>query len=225
MRFRILIACLFSTLSVSAQEIKKTQDAGLWIGVSAVHDFNERYEFTASQDLRLFESLTQLDKLITDFGLVYEIDKNFKLGGNLRYSLNKKNDGDFSHDFRYNLDLRFKSKLSKRVKFKYRLRFQSTYQNFFLKENDGLKSNFRNRIRLDYKLNKKHTFYISSELFREVIAFKKPNFNQLRMLIGDKFKTSIGKFDCSLAYERELGSENPLNFFFARVYYTFKIKK
>jgi len=224
---RLLLNILFLTfwVNLSAQEIKKTRDVGLWMGASIEYKFKDDYLLTFSQDLRLFESLREIDKYITDIGLEYKINKNFKLGGNVRYFLNKRSDKTISQDWRYNLDLKFKGKLSTKFKVKYRLRFQSNYKDLPAVIYEGVKSNLRNKIAINYDVNEYNLVYFSSELFREIVAYRKPYFNKMRLLVGDKVKTKLGEFDVSLGYERELNSQYPLNYFFARIYYTFKLKK
>lgn len=219
------ILFLIAWVNLSAQEIKKTRDLGLWMGASIEYKFKDDYLLTFSQDLRLFESLSEIDKYITDLGLEYKIDKNFKFGANLRYFLNKRNNKTISQDWRYNLDLKFRAKLRTKFRLKYRLRFQSNYQDAPAVIYRGVKSNLRNKIAINYAVNDNNLAYLSSELFREIVAYRKPYFNKMRLLIGDKLQTKLGEFDTSLGYERELNSDYPLNYFFARVYYTFKLKK
>ncbi len=208
----------------SAQEIKKTRDAGIWMGATFQYKFKKNYTLAVSQDLRLFESFRELDKYITEIGISYKIDKRFKLGANARYFFNKQKDKTISRDFRYNLDFRFKEKLSDKLKIKYRLRFQSAYRNAFELVPEGIKSNLRNKIALIYTINKQNTAYTSAELFREIVTYKRPHFNKIRLLAGNEVETKLGNFDLSFGYERELNSEYPLNHFFGRVYYTFKLK-
>lgn len=221
----LIIIFLFVGNNSNAQEIKKTQDLGLWLGASIEYDFKKDYTLSFAQEFRLFESLTEMDRYITDVGLDYKINKNFGIGGGLRYYLERENDKTLSQDWRYNLDFKYKRKIGSGFKIKYRLRYQNVYEGLFEAIYQGSKANVRNKLSLDYKVNKKHTIYVGAELFRKIENYRQPFFNQSRFEIGNEISNSIGKLDLSFCYERELNSNYPLNFFFGRINYTFKYKK
>lgn len=225
MKQLITIIFLFFWVNIYSQEIKKTQDIGLWTGASLEYEFSKDYVLKFSQELRLFEDISEVEEYITDLGLEYKINKNFKLGVNLRYYLNKKKDKTISQDWRYNFDLKFKKKIIHGLKFKYRLRYQTAYKNLFAVVSEGMESNFRNQISFNYKLNKKNDIYLGTELFRKIIDYRKPYFNKIRFLIGDEMETKVGGFDFSIGYERELNSNYPLNYFFGRIYYKIELKR
>jgi long-subunit fatty acid transport protein len=210
--------------SVWCQEIKKTRDIGLWAGIGANFDLNKKWNAFLNQEVRSFDNGIKLQKSISDIGVTYQINKQFKLGAGLRYSYDRKKDYTFTNDIRYNVDFKFKYKLIKHLSLRYRLRFQHNYINLFTFTPDiEEKSNLRNRIRLQYTL-KQHAIYFGVELFREFVVYKKPAFNNLRLDIGDRVKTRFGEFKYGLAYERELNEEHPLNFFFLKLNYTFKFR-
>lgn len=223
------ICLLFSLVGMNsfAQDIKKTRDMGFWVSSTIEVNLTKRYKLSFSQDLRLFENSKKLEKYISDLGIDYKINKEFSLGANGRFFLNRKNDNTLSQDYRYNLDFKFKKKFKKKFKFKYRLRFQSTYEEpFGLGMNKGgLKSNLRNYIGVDYKLNKINVLFLNFELFREIVAYRKPYFHKFRLSLGDEVKTKIGKIGLSINFERELNSNYPLNFLFFRINHCFKLKK
>jgi hypothetical protein len=215
---------LLITLNVSSQEIKTVFDVGLWTGIGVDYKLNKRYSLSFKQELRLYESFSEIEKVISDLGVDYKINKEFGLGANIRYYTEDKDDKPFANDFRYNLDFKFKKELNDFITFKYRLRYQDTYESFFDEIREEVVNTFRNKVSLDYALGK-HTIYFKTELFRRRLVYKKPYFSKIRLGVGDEFETKLGEFDYSLAYEHELGSAYPLDFFFLRVYYTFKLKK
>lgn len=218
------ILLIFLGTNLFAQEIKKTQDLGLWTGLSIEYDLNKDYTLKLSQELRLFENLSEIEKYNSDLGLDYRINKKFNLGFSLRYYLNKEKDKTISQSGRYNFDIRYKEKIGNKFKIKYRLRFQTLYKNMFTAVSEKTESNFRNKISFDYKLNKQNNIYLGAEIFREIKVYRKPYFNKIRFSIGDEKKTKAGEFDFSLVYERELNSNYPLNYFIGRINYTFKLK-
>lgn len=201
------------------------EDYGIWAGVGLNYEFNKKWKTSLTQEFRSFDDALELHKSITDLGLTYRINKKFKLGVNARYAYARKKDYTFTHDTRFNFDFKFKKKLTKKLDLLYRFRFQYSYINLFTFVPDvGRKANARNRIKIEYDLNK-HSIYFASELFREFVVYKDPSFNNLRISLGDQFETALGDFNYALAYERELNETNPLNFFFLKLNYIFELKR
>jgi hypothetical protein len=220
----INIFIVFFTISVAAQEVKKVYDIGGWIGVGVDYKFNKSYTVSFLQEIRLYESFDDIDKVISDIGIVYKINKEFGLGADVRYYLNNHNDNVFTNDFRLSLDFKFKKKVNDILTFRYRLRYQDAYGYFFDGLSTGVVNTFRNKISLSYNLHK-HNIYLKTEIFRKREVYRKAYFNKFRLGLGDKFETGLGDFDYSIAYEHELSSKYPLKFLFLRVNYFFKIKK
>ncbi len=216
---------LLISLNVQGQELIKVRDVGFWTGAGINYKFNKDWSTSFAQDLRFFDNAQKLDKSITDIGVVYRINNQFKLGGNARYILSRKKDFSFTQDFRYNLDLKIKLKLSKSFDLKYRLRYQNNYVGLFSYQGGQEKrANARNRIELEYTC-KKHSFYANAEIFREFVIYQKPAFNSLRFSLGDNLKFKSNQFDYAISYERELDTEHPLNFFYLKFNYTLNYKR
>jgi len=212
-------SCLFS----NSQGIIKTQDLGLWIGINGDYKFKNNYKLLFSQEVRFFESVSELEKSISEIGLAYKINKNFKLQGNLRYVFDKKKNKIFEKNLRYNIDLRYKWDINKRFDFKYRLRFQTRYNNFLLVNKNGTKSDFRHKITLDYKLNKKHELNLSGEIWREFEQYELPHFGKFRFVFSDEIDTKIGDFNLFFGLERDIDSKPNLNYYITGISYNFSI--
>lgn len=223
MKYFFSLLFFIGFLQISAQEIKKTQDLGLWVGFEFKYDIHEKFRLSLLQDLRLQESISEFDKYISDLGVDYRINKHFKLAGNVRYFLNRKKDKTISQNYRYNLDLKYKTSWFSEFRVKYRLRFQSNYEELFAVVDEGVESNLRNELTLQYRLNEQHQLYFSSEIFREITAFREPYFNQARFFIGDQFQTKFGEFELAAGYERELESKRPLNLMLIKLRYSLSI--
>lgn len=222
----LLITFLILNLSIlHGQEIKKIRDSGIWAQVAVEREFNKKWEISLTQQFRFFDNVSKLNKLVSDFGCSYKINKQFKLAGGFRYLYDRKKDYTFTHDLRVNFDLLYEIKLSSKLDLEYRVRFQNSYTDLFTRfDQHREKSNIRNRIKLSYQTNENHTFYFSSELFRQYVAYRKPYFNDLRLSLGDQMNLKKGKFDFSFCVEHQLNDEHPLNFFFVRLGYTFNLK-
>ena len=159
----------------------------------------------------------------TDLGAEYRINKQFKLGAQIRYSYDRKKELDLTHDLRYSVDFKYRLKITKELKLDYRLRYQNKYIDLFeFVDEHKQKAHLRHRLELGYKI-KNATVYASTELFREYVYFKKPAYNNLRFMLGTDFKTTYGKLGFALGYEYELNDPYPFEFFFLKLSYTLKL--
>lgn len=209
----------------AGQELKKTRDMALWVGVEGVYKFKKKYELKFGQEIRFFEDVSVMEKYITDLSLKYKINKKFSLAGGLRYFVDRDKDFSTTDKFRYHMDLAYRKKILKRFRIKYRLRFQSVYKNLDRADTKASASNVRNKLALEYKLNKKHSLQLSQELFRKIVSFQRPYFNKVRFTLKDKIKTRFGRSTVGIGYERELESDYPLNYFMVLLYHSINIKK
>lgn len=208
-----------------SQDIKTVRDVGLWTGVGLDYKLNKSYSLNFNQEVRLYNNFNKLEKLISDVGIEYKINKKFGLAFNARYYLNNHKDNTYSNDFRYSFDFDFKKKISESFVFKYRLRYQDTYESLFDKIPEEIINTFRNKIALDYLLKNEDKLYFKAEIFRKRPVYKKAYFSKIRLGLGIEQPTKLGEINYGVAYERELGETYPLNFFFFRINYKFKIKR
>ncbi|MGB0886367.1 MAG: DUF2490 domain-containing protein, partial [Chitinophagales bacterium] len=222
--FCLLLGCAFQ---LQAQQLVKTFDSGLWTGLKIDYKLKNNFKLVFMQDLRLSDNFSKLNKVNTDLGVQYKINKNFKLATNIRYSYNLRKLNLYSHDLRMNYDLGLKIKIVENLKLRYRLRFQHAYItefNFSGYGYNGIESNLRNKLQFDYSIED-HQIYLNAELFREMKPSRLAFFNQMRFILGSKWKNKLGEFNYALAYERELGKANPLNYVFLKLYYTFEFEQ
>ncbi len=221
----VLLLVLFTfSEEIVGQELVKTQDLGLWIGAEITKELKKNYTFSLSQEIRFYESVSELDKSITQIALDYKINKKFKLSGGMRYAFNSKEDKTISQDFRYHGDLVYKIKFNKDFKLKYRLRFQTRYPNLFLKSRKGSDSDFRHRIALDYELNKKHELGFSAEVWREFELYEKPHFGKVRLLLSDEIDWYNQEITLFGGFEKDIDESTPLTYYIIGLAYKFELK-
>jgi len=224
-RTTIILINLILTSLLFAQQTKVIRDFGVWGVINIEKNIGKDFEIELAQQLRFYSTATQLDDYIVDLGGKYKINKNFRLGANLRYTYNAKRWKETENNYRYNFDLRYKGRIMENLNLHYRLRYQHEYVNTFseyLKTNIH-HSNIRHRAKAEYKINKLHTSYFSAELFRLMEPFIEPYWNKVRFFIGDEIASRIGEFDVSFGYELETNTKYPLSFFFIKTKYTLKL--
>lgn len=211
---------LFTANFLIGQESILTRDIGLWMGVGVEHEINKKWDFSAKQELRTFDNAIKIRRSITDFGLDYKINKEFKLLGGLRYAYKREKNFTFSHNLRYNIDLKYEKQIASHLDLQYRFRFQSNYERPFTGLKDFKQRNkTRNRLKIEYE-RKNSEYYFSGEIFRVYANYRKPRFDKLRLMIGDKIDSKWGGIDIGLGYEIDLDVELPLSFFFLKMAYT-----
>jgi len=224
-RFCIIIFGVMASIQLFSQEVKVVNDIGFWGGLNIEKEIVKDFKINIEQQIRLYTNITEFDDYLIDFGGLYRVNKNFKLGGNIRYTYNAKRWKENEHHFRYNLDLKYRGRLSYRWRVLYRLRYQYEYAGLLV-DDVSLKvhySNIRNKLLFEYDLNKNNDVYLSGELFRLSLSYKDPFFNKIRFYLGDKFQTRIGKINIALGYEQELNNSYPLSFFFLKTVYTIRL--
>ena len=220
----LLLLFLAFSQELVGQEIVKTQDLGLWLSGEFSKQFKEDYSFSASQEVRLYESITELDKSITQLSIDYKINKKFKISGGIRYAFNAKEDKTISQDFRYHGDFGYKLKFNKDFSMKYRLRFQTRYPNLFLPTRKGSDSDFRHRHSFDFDLNKKHELGFSAEIWREFELYEKPHFGKIRLLPSDEMEWNKQKINVFGGFEKDIDESTPMTYYIVGIAYKFESK-
>ncbi|MGB1018918.1 MAG: DUF2490 domain-containing protein, partial [Chitinophagales bacterium] len=77
--FFFLLNC---TYQLQAQQLVKTFDSGIWTGLKIDYKLKNNFKLVFIQDLRLSDNFSKLNKVNTDLGVQYKINKNFKLATN-----------------------------------------------------------------------------------------------------------------------------------------------
>lgn len=224
-KVNIIVLLLIFSNTLFSQQIKVVRDIGLWGGINIKKELSEDFEINLEQQIRIYTNVSEFDDYIVDLGGKYKMNKNFKLGTNLRYTYNAKKWKDAENNYRYNLDLNYNGKLTTKLKLHYRFRYQQEFVNL-LSEFNTTNINYsdvRNKIQIELKVNTKNEIYVSGELFRLRQLHREPYFNKMRFYVGDKLKTKIGKFNYSLGYEQELNANSPASFFFFKTIFTLKL--
>ena len=210
-----------------SQQIKVTRDFGVWLGVDFKKELSRSFDLSLMQQIRTFKDATELDDYLFDLGLKHSINKEFEIGGNLRYTYNQKRVSYRENNFRYNLDISFKKKVVPRLSLRYRLCYQKEYVNLLSEfynpaPQDIYSIHIRNKAKLTLRVNKKNRLFFSSEIFRLTQKYRASYFNKIRLYLGNEMKTRIGIFNYSIGFEKELNSSFPYSFILFKTIYVIK---
>lgn len=223
----LLLLLLISTSPLFSQQIKVTRDFGVWLAVEFKKEISSRFDLSLMQQIRTFKNAAELDDYVFDLGLRYSINKEFDIGGDLRYTYNKKRVSYRENNFRYNLDISFKKKIMPKLDLRYRMRYQKEYVDFLSyfwdpSPSDIYSIHIRNKAKLTLKVNKKNRLFFSSEIYRLTQKHRAPFFNKFRLYLGNEMKTSIGVFNYSIGFQKELDSIYPYSFILFKTIYVIR---
>ncbi|WP_405607496.1 DUF2490 domain-containing protein [Polaribacter sp. Asnod1-A03] len=175
----------------------------------------KKWEFNLEQQYRLKENFSETDSYFTQFGVEYEMFKNFKLGAAARFISFNDNVGaiqGYEDHFRFQFDGSYKHKI-KNLELGYRLRYQNKNElGISTDDGDNPKHTFRFKTSLEYDFkNWKLDPKVSAEIFNRYEEDGDVNtYNKYRFTIGTDYKVKkIGKFGLFYRYEKEMNVDLP----------------
>jgi len=219
----LILIVLFFSIHTKGQQIRTQQDFGMWIGLKLEKELPKGFEIFLEQQLRTWNNTTRIDSYLSELGLNYSVNKNFKLLGSFRYIHDTNKWGSPENNVRYNLGIQLKLKFSKKFFFFYKAQYQQKFINNYQTTIPKRVSAVRHKIKLQMKHKKNHKFYCSTELFIQSNLTAVPHFNKQRFNFGDKIKTKVGVFDTGIGCEINLQANDFASFFFLKLVYTINL--
>lgn len=217
-----IVTILILSFPLAGQESKVIKDLGLWTGASIEKTVKKDWTFSLKQEMRLKENVSALNKVFTQVGVRYRINRNFALEGKYRITWDKKDEGSMETLSRYSFDLRYRGKLDY-ISIYYRLRYQKEVEGmelFDLKQ--PYEKYLRNRISVRYTDFEKFKPYVSAELFQLFELYQYPSFHYMRFLAGVRYEPAErSTFNLAYGLNHELNSELPGNYFIFKLNYTY----
>jgi len=210
-RLLLYILFIFLLSGAKAQDTKVVEDLQWWGGVSYTGKaFDNKMEIYGESEFRLRKNISELKSVYLEGGTYYKVFKGVKVGGALRYTHHITWGGNIEQLLRYNIDLKIRKKI-KRSTLSYRPRYQQTFTDLAVNENDFTKINtLRNRLTYRYNIRKcKFTPFLSGELFTLLNNNEISNYN-LRATIGTSYSFSK-KARVKIFYriDNEMNNEHP----------------
>ncbi len=153
----ILIFCLlfFIPAKTFAQE---NTGSGVWLGLDLKYKFSKKIDLNFCPQWRSVLSPPQFGSLLLEAGLDYSVAKNLTASTFYRYDI--KLDGQ---QHRIYLDISGQHKFTKKISGELRVRIQRQF------ERNNLPDNYlRPKLSIKYKLSKKISPFIASELFYHI---------------------------------------------------------
>jgi len=190
-KYLLAVIIWIPAICLSAQEIR--------LGVDFDRMILPKVEMLSKVQLRTAFHGQDVFYSIAQAGLRYKIHKQVSMAGSIRYSLgtNKFSESEYSSfqdKMRYTAETKFTSKrFSSGVRLSYRVRYQHS------KTRKGNNKDYlRNKLILQYKLNKEVKPYIGTELY---FRFGENEVQRGRLYLGSDFKLFRKEAELSYIFE------------------------
>lgn len=188
------LICVLSFFSLRSQN-----DFGLWTNLAVEKEITKKFEIQVEGEGRFNQNVTRLNSLLSELSVKYKFNKYYALGASYRFTYYTKN--AFGNRFT----------LSNQVKYKiedftlnYRLNLQSD-----LSDVDPVEYKIRNRIGVDYKINKHWELGLTGELFYS-FYYNRNMFDRYRFAFGVDHKLNKHhKIGASLMFQQEFNVADP----------------
>lgn len=191
------ILFILSTL-LSSVVIAQT-DLGMWGGIAIEKEISKRFEFQAEEEIRLKNNITEVNSLLTELGFTYKPNKYYRLG--LSYRFTYYTDGSLGNRLTLSNEARYKVE---DVSFTYRLNLQQDFNT-----QDPIEYKIRNRLGIDYKINKHWEIGTAAELFYS-FYYNRNVLDQYRLKWGfDHNFNKHHRLGFTLVFQQEFNVANP----------------
>ena len=142
-------------------------------GIELNYEVYDDIKLILEQELRINEDISSFKQYLTNAGLKYRINSIFKIAAFYRHKIRKD---DIENSFYINGYARYKLKP---LEFSYRLRYHKKFP-----QKEDSEDYFRNRLKVEYKLNKMFSPFIAGEYFYHAFYDKGDRFDKMRYYIG-----------------------------------------
>lgn len=177
----------------------------LRLGVDFDRTIHPRLEILSKVQVRKSFHSQDAFYSIAQAGLKYKISKQISMAGSLRYSLVPNNfpeieSSSFQDKLRYTAETKFNSKsFTNGMRLSYRIRYQHSKT-----KKGNNKDYLRNKLIVQYKLNKEVQPYMAVELY---FRFKENELQRFRLYLGSDFKLFSKEAELSYILEGDIDDE------------------
>ena len=178
MNKKLILILFILPLITKAQVVS---DAKLWAGVTVSKKINNP-EISFSEELRLDENISHVDKFFSELGAEYKVIKGLSVGLNYRYSRNNDYETrNYNMLHRIDFGLTYKHKINN-----FRLSFRTKIQTKSALPNENNPTYSRNKFAVKYKLENNLTPFIAYEFYYQFND--EQVINRARFSLGSSYK-------------------------------------
>jgi len=202
----------------------QVKDAGLWTALSIETKLSKKISVGLSQEFRFNENISELGTAFTEAGLSYKLNKHFQIAANYRFTQKRRTDDNYNLKNRIYFDVKYGKKV-KPIQITFRSRFQDEFSTTVYSSKASIADFYlRNKLNLEWDLDKPFAPYISIELFSPLNFPHEFLFDNIRSSAGIEYSlTKKQKFDIYYMVQKELNVSLPEIDFIMGIGYSFKL--
>lgn len=219
--FCISFLLISEQMTVSAQE----NDAALWTGIQLEKGIGIKSSLSIEQGYRRYENLTRLDKIFSEIGYTYRINKYFRAG--LYYRFVREQKLDFNFSTRHRLVAEFSSYYKKKKwRFSSRIRYQRKYIDVYSSSEGSIPLN---QMRYKFSVRRKIKGIPvrvtgGLEIFQKINKNEKKEIEKLRYILKLQYK--IDKTNTAELFyliQPEVNQNNPVTSYIIGISYSISL--
>ncbi len=223
MKLKQSLIVIFSLCLLVNSGKAQIDDTRLWTGITLKHKFTRKLSASVTQQLRLDHDISQVDQLLSEAGIEYELKKNFKVSLNYRF-INKNKVTYYGKSHRFYADVSYKFK-PKRISFTLRERIQEEFTSINSSENGKIPEwVLRSKLAVSYDTEKRYKPYLSMEMYYLIDNAKEAGegINRLRYGAGVEYEFNrIHALDIGIIFQDYLIDQS--NNFIYSIGYTYTL--
>lgn len=182
-------------------EEKGEVDNELWVGYSAKIKLSEKWKLGLKTQQRYNDNFTGLKLNFMAVNLGYKVNKHIGLRTDYRHTWRPEK----RNLKRYTFDFLAKKKIKK---YKLRLEYRSRFLLNIAHYTGETTSDFRNKLSLSSKLNKKIVPFVGYELFYELYEFERIDAHRFTAGVNWRLKKNLD-LKTYLRFDREVNRDTP----------------
>gem|GEM_PF-601858 len=224
-RNKLIIA--LSLLFFSFSAVAQFNDFQTWTSVGLKTDISKKFSAGLGVQLRMTNNSTLPGSVIMDPDLTFKINKYLRIGAAYRFTFKMGNDKENTTRHRYNIDLEGRKKFDK-LTLKLRAGFQKGFTDLVYNENRepySYPAYNRNKLSIDYQVNKIWNPYAEFELFLPLNDPRQRNLDRYRLTLGSSFDLkNRNELNGYFRIQKELNTANPETDFIIGIGYAYDLK-
>ncbi len=222
-----LIILAFISFVSTQTSFAQTNDFQSWASVSLKSDISKKFSASLQTQLRMKDNSTQPGTVFFEPTIGYKLNKYLKIGAAYRFSLKMRPDNINTTAHRYNIDLEGRKKFGE-LTLKLRTRFQKGFTDLYRNENRqpySYPAYNRNKLSIDYEVNKVWSPYIEFELFLPLNNPEQRRFDRYRATVGSSINLKKGnELDFFFRVQHELNTADPETAYIIGIGYAYNLK-
>jgi hypothetical protein len=220
-RISVWVVLLFLSLTsspVSAQ----VNDAGLWMSLNLEKKINPVFSATFSQEVRLYENISEVGTIFSDLGLQYKSGKHFKFAAAYRYSKKRRIDDTYDTRSGQYFDIAYRQDV-KSFNLNLRMRYQLKNAELLSSAEGSSAANLLvPKVTIKYDPDGKYKPYVFAEPYYWLDVPSDKMLEQLRFCGGVEYTFNrMHAVDLHYIFQKEYTSNQPYNDYVIGIDYSF----